>query len=51
MEINENSLALLEQTNPGAFTISRVTPNGQEMLYASAEAEKVVKTAAKKVRR
>ena len=42
MEINESSLALLEQTNPGAFTISRVTPNGIEMLYASPEAAKVV---------
>ena len=42
MEINESSLALLEQTNPGAFTISKVTPNGIEMLYASPEAAKVV---------
>ena len=42
MEINESILSLLEQTNPGAFTISRVTPNGIEMLYASPEAAKVV---------
>lgn len=42
MEINESSLALLEQTNLGAFTISRVTPNGIEMLYASPEAARVV---------
>jgi PAS domain-containing protein len=42
MELNESSLALLEQTNPGAFTISRVTPDGIEMLYASPDAAKVV---------
>ena len=42
MEINERDLTLLEQTNPGAFTISKVTPNGIEMLYASPEAARVV---------
>jgi len=42
MEINESNLALLEQTNPGAFTINKLTPNGMEMLYASPDAAKIV---------
>jgi hypothetical protein len=28
LEIDEGSLALLKQTNPGAFTISKITPTG-----------------------
>ena len=34
--------ALLEQTNPGAFTINRLTSRGMEMLYASPDAAKFV---------
>jgi len=42
MEITANTLSLLEQTNPGAFTINRITPEGMEMVYASPDAATIV---------
>lgn len=42
MEINQSLLSLLEQTNPGAFTINKLTPRGMEMLYASQDAANIV---------
>jgi len=42
MEINDKLLSLLEQTNPGAFTINKLTADGMKMLYASPEAAKMV---------
>ncbi|MEA5049961.1 MAG: PAS domain-containing protein [Oscillospiraceae bacterium] len=42
MEISESIFSLLEQTNPGAFTISRLACGGMQTLYASPDAAKIV---------
>ena len=42
MEITNDMLLLLENSNPGAFTINKLTENGMKMLFASPEAGEVV---------